>query len=56
VAARHDFVERLDDGRMYLRTTINDRSYDRAIAPPFPKGRLSFMVAPENVSVREVAF
>lgn len=48
--------ERLDDGRVYLRTTINGRPYDRAIVPAFPEGRLSFQVGPENVSVREVAF
>ncbi len=48
--------ERLDDGRMYLRTTINDRPYNRAIMPAFPEGRLSFLVGPENVSIRDVAF
>ncbi len=48
--------ERLDDGRMYLRTSINDRPYDRAIVPAFPAGRLNFLVGPENVNLREVAF
>lgn len=48
--------ERLDGGQMYLRTTINDRPYDRAIVPAFPEGALRFLVAPENVSVRGVAF
>ena len=48
--------ERLADGRVYLRTTVNDRPYCRMIAPGFPAGVLKFLVGPENVSVREVAF
>lgn len=48
--------ERLGDGRVYLRATVNDRPYWRTIAPGFPAGALKFAVGPENVSVREVAF
>jgi hypothetical protein len=48
--------ERLDDERMYVRVTVNDRTYERAIAPAFPTGELNFTFSPKKAQVREIAF